>query len=125
MMVKLAALSISIAAMACAPYACAGTPATGSSGTASADEIRVYDPAQLIQGRYTLVKRLWVDSWRSAAWLPAQARAADGVAALRAQAQRLGANALVGVACYDQGHAFFDWRKQPRFICYGNAIRVR
>ncbi len=125
MMVKLAALSISIAAMACALCACAGAPATDSSGAASPDEIRVYDPSQLIQDRYTLVKRLWVDSWRSAAWLPAQASAADGVAALRAQALHLGANALIGVACYDQGHAFFDWRKQPRLICYGNAIRVR
>ena len=125
MIVNLAALSIGLAAMACALCGCAGTPTTDASATASAEEIKVYDPGQLIQNRYDLVKRLWVDSWRTAAWLPAQASAADGIAALRAQAQRLGANALIGVACYDQGYAFFDWGKELRFICYGNAIRVR
>ena len=124
MMVKPAALSIGIAAMACALCGCAGTPTTAASGTASAEEIKVYDPGQLIQGRYDLVKRLWVDSWHSATWLPAQASAANGIGALRIQAQHLGANALIDVACYDQGYAIVDWGKEPSFVCYGNAIRV-
>ena len=124
-MVKPVALKIAIAAVACALCGCAGTPKNDSNATASAEEIRVYDPAQLSEDRYALVKRLWVDSWRTSAWLPAQASAADGIAALRAEARRLGANALVGVACYNQGHTYFDWRKEPRFICYGNAIRTR
>ena len=126
MMVKPVALKIAIAAVVtCALCGCACTQTTDANATMAAEEIRVFDPEQLSEDRYALVKRLWVDSWRTAAWLPAQASAADGVAALRVEARRLGANALVGVACYDQGHAYFDWRKNPRIICYGNAIRTR
>jgi uncharacterized protein YbjQ (UPF0145 family) len=124
MMVKFAAGPIGIAAMVCALCACAGTPIADSSGSPNAGEVKIYDTAQLTEDRYTLVKRLWVDSWRTAVWMPVHANAADGIAALRTEAGRLGANALTGVACYEQGHAFFDWRKEPRFVCYGNAIRL-
>jgi len=103
---------------------CAAVLAAALSGCAStkAEDVRVYDPAELVQNQYETVARLWVGSWRTAFWVPTYSSAEDGVAALRDKAASLGANGLINVACYPGAGQFFIG--SDAFVCYGNAIKV-
>src|SRR6266513_3717537 len=86
-----------------------------------AEDVKVYTPAQLKQGEYETVKRLWVETWRTPFWVPSYSSKEDGVAALRDKAAALGANGLINVDCYgDKGFLSFS----ESFTCYGKAIKV-
>jgi hypothetical protein len=115
-------LAAIIVAAALLLTACASTPPNGAG--AAAAEVRVFAPAQLVDGQVELVRRIWVDSWRTAFWVPSHSSKAAGIAALQSEAAHLGANGLVNVDCLDQGHFPWSWSREPTFICYGNAIRV-
>lgn len=87
-----------------------------------AKDVVVYGDAQLKQGRYETVARLWVETWRARFWTPAYTSSEDPVAALQSKAARLGANGLINVACYgDKGFMSLWWES---FNCYGKAIKV-
>jgi hypothetical protein len=76
-----------------------------------------------LRPRYQVVKRLWVESWRSAFRVPAHADTGAAVAELQAEAARVGANALLNLVCIpDSG---WQLRKQPSVFCYALAIRLR
>ena len=111
-----------VAVTACVLSGCASAPQTGIEGRAA--EVKVFEPEQLAQGQYELVRYLWVDSWRTAFWLPSAPSEAEGIASLQAEAARLGANGLINVSCRDQGHFIWSRRREPAILCYGNAIRV-
>lgn len=102
---------------------CASNPKSGSASRAA--EVKIYEPAQLAQNQYQLVRYLPVDSWRTAFWLPTYASQAEGLASLQAAAARLGANGLINVSCRDQGGFKGFSSSEPALLCYGNAIRVR
>jgi hypothetical protein len=90
--------------------------------TSASDEVRLYRSAQLRQGEYETVARLWVEAGRSAFWTPSHSSHEDGVAALRDKAAALGANGLINIACYrDPG--LFSLGSES-FVCYGKAIKV-
>ena len=101
---------------------CASAPPSGVERRAT--DVKVYEPTQLVQGQYELVRHLWVDSWRTAFWLPTDSSEAEGIASLQVKAARLGANGLINVSCRDQGHSIWYWSREPAILCYGNAIRV-
>jgi hypothetical protein len=87
-----------------------------------AEDVKVYTPAQLRQGEYQTVKRLWVETWRTPFWVPSYSSREDGIAAMRDKAAGLGANGLINVDCYgDKG--FFSFGSES-FTCYGKAIKV-
>jgi hypothetical protein len=112
-----------VAVAVCALSGCAGAPQRGVERQAA--EVKVYEPEQLAQGQYELVRYLWVDSWRTAFWLPSASSEAKGIDSLRTEAARLGANGLINVSCGDQGHFMWSRSREPAILCYGNAIRVR
>ena len=84
--------------------------------------VEIYSPAQLRQREYDTVARLWVDSWRTAFWVPTYSSRDDGIAALQDKARALGANGLINVACYGDTGWFGG---SEAFTCYGKAIKVR
>ena len=94
---------------------------TSAAGAAS-DEIRVYDPGTLTRDRYQVVERLWVDSWRSAFYIPGHADQTAAIAAMKDEALRRGANALTNVACLADDTP--SWGSGSHF-CYALAIRVK
>ena len=108
---------------ACVLCGCASAPKSAVELPAS--QVKVYAAGQVVQGQYEGVRYLWVDTWRSAFMLPNAASEAAGIAALQAEAGRLGANGLVNVACVDQGHYWWSTSREPSILCYGHAIRVR
>lgn len=107
----------------CVLSGCAGVPKSGVELQAA--EVKVYEPNKLVQAQYEAVRYLWVDSWRTAFWLPSASSESEGIALLQAEAARLGANGLINVSCIDQGHYRWSWNQEPSILCYGNAIRVR
>src|SRR5713101_3748650 len=87
-----------------------------------AEDVKVYTPAQLRQGEYEAVKRLWVETWRPLFWVPTHSSPKDGIAAMQDKAAALGANGLINVDCYgDRGLFSFG---SESFVCYGKAIKV-
>ena len=112
-----------IAVTVCVLSGCASAPKSGVEKQAA--QVKVYEPDQLVQGQYEGVRYFWVDSWRTAFWLPSASSEAEGIACLQAEAARLGANGLINVSCRDQGHFMWSWSRKPTILCYGNAIRVR
>ena len=112
-----------VAVAVCVLSGCASAPQRGVERQAA--EVKVYEPQQLAQGQYELVRYLWVDSWRTAFWLPSYSSEAEGIASLQAEAARLGANGLINVSCRDQGRSKWSRSREPTILCYGNAIRVR
>ena len=112
-----------VAIALCVLCGCASAPKSGVQKQAT--EVKVYEPGQIAQGQYDRVRYLWVDSWRTAFWLPSASSESEGIALLQAEAARLGANGLINVSCLDQGHPMWSWSQEPSILCYGNAIRVR
>jgi hypothetical protein len=111
------------AVSACVLSGCAGVPQTGVQGRAT--EVKIYESNKLAAGQYEVVSRLWVDSWRSAFWLPTFPSEAEGIASLQTEAGRVGADGLINVICIDQGPSKWSSNPVPRILCYGNAIRLR
>jgi hypothetical protein len=87
-----------------------------------AEDVKVYRSAQLKQGEYETVKRLWVETWRTPFWVPSYSSSKDGIEALQDKAAALGANGLINVDCYGD-KSFFSFGSES-FACYGKAIKV-
>jgi hypothetical protein len=122
MKLRISRFSVLVAIAVCALSACASAPRSGARQAAG---VKVYESEQLAQGQYELVRYLWVNSWRTAFRLPSDSSEAEGIAALQAEAARLGANGLINVSCRDQGHFMWSRSREPAILCYGDAIRVR
>ena len=109
---KRIAVPVAVAAAAAVLAACA---------TTKADDVRIYGPAELKQGSYEAVARIWMDSWRTAAWVPTYSSREKGIAALKDKAASLDANGLINVDCYGDRGLFGG---SEAFTCYGKAIKV-
>ncbi len=90
-----------------------------------APEIKIYDTGQLPVYRYDVVRRIWVDSWRTAFGAPTYPTRDDAVAALQTEAAVAGADGLINVICLDQARGRLFARAEPAILCYGNAIRLK
>ena len=88
---------------------------------AKSDDVKIYSPAELKQGDYETVKRIWVESWRTTFWVPTYSSKDDGIAALKDKASSLDANGLINVDCYGDSGLFGG---SVAYTCYGKAIRV-
>ena len=105
--------------------ACATTKSDNAKSTSDAntrsDDVKIYSPAELKQGDYQIVKRIWVESWRTALWVPTDSSRDDGIAALKDKAKSLDANGLINVDCYGDSGLFGG---SLAYTCYGKAIKV-
>ncbi|HET7766618.1 MAG TPA: hypothetical protein VFK92_16155 [Burkholderiales bacterium] len=94
---------------------------SGCASTTKSENVRIYSPAELKQGDYQSVARIWTDSWRTAAWVPTYSSREKGIAALKDRAASLDANGLINVDCYGDRGLFGG---SEAFTCYGKAIKV-
>lgn len=107
----------------CALSGCSSVPPTDADGAAG--EIKVYESSRLATSQYEVVRRLWMDSWRSNFLLPTYRSEADAIGAMKTEARRAGADGLINVVCIDQGRSTWFSSQEPGILCYGNAIRLR
>ena len=89
--------------------------------TTKSEDVKIYSPAELRQGEYETVKRIWVDTWRTAFWVPTYSSPGDGVTALKDKAASLDANGLTNVDCYGDSGLFGG---SAAYTCYAKAIKV-
>ena len=101
----------------------AAAAALAGCATLKAEDVKIYEPTQLSEGQHETVARLWVETWRTLAWVPTYASPGDGVAALQDKAASVGANGLINVACYSDPGLFS--LGSASFLCYGKAIKVK
>lgn len=94
---------------------------SAAENAASAAPIRVFDAGEITPGGYTVVKRLWVGTWRSAFWIGTHHDAAAAIAALTSEAAGVGANAVTNLYCVNDANAWFG----SGYLCYGLAIKLR
>jgi hypothetical protein len=88
----------------------------------NADAIPVYDATQVAYGRYAVVKRLWVDGWQSAFWIPGHASEEAARRSLVSEAARLGADGVVNLQCLSRTDSLLH---PAAYYCYGDAIKVK
>ena len=82
--------------LACLGALCAcATPAPGN-----ADQVSIHESVLSAPPRYEIIKRLWVQSPRSASRVPAYASREDAMADFRRQAVSLGGNGVINFDCY-------------------------
>ncbi len=101
---------------------CTLAPGCSSMGGQDADKIAVYEGIPLDPRPYSLVKRAWVASARSAAMVPTYGSAEEGAAALRDRAVALGGDAVMNFGCYRLNPDIAP-ESQPALVCNGNVIK--
>ena len=97
-----------------------------AAGALAQDERRtpvpIYDSTQIALSRYTVIKRLWVEGWKSSFWVGGDRDEATARQALLDQAARLGADGVINLYCLSQTDAVFS----PKgYYCYGAAIKLK
>ena len=106
--------------VAAAALSCAFCVVGGSARAADAASVRIFDATELPLNRYTVVKRIWTQSWRSAFWVSNYDEASDAIAALTSKAADEGANGVINLHCLnDTG----GWGSG--YFCYGLAIKLK
>ena len=83
--------------------------------------LRVFDATELTADRYTVISRIWVDSWRSAFGVRGHGDSGEAIAALSAEAARAGADAITNLVCLNDQRAWLD----RGYFCYGLAVKLK
>lgn len=82
--------------------------------------LRVFEAGELTRDSYTVVRRLWIEDWRSAFAVPAHADAGAAIAAASETAAGLGAEGLTHLYCVRDEGAWLA----PGYLCWALAIRA-
>jgi len=93
--------------------------AAGLARGADAAQVKVFDATQLTLDRYTVVTRVWTQSWRSAFRVPTHGEVADAIGALTSKAADAGANGVINLHCLNDTGWFGG------YFCYGLAIKLK
>ncbi|HUN68926.1 MAG TPA: hypothetical protein VMU46_09015 [Burkholderiales bacterium] len=106
-----------------------GAAASGCSSTGGqvetspeAAKIAVYESEPPGHRPYSLVKRIWVTTWRSTNLVPGYRSIAEGTADFREQAVALGGDAVANFGCY-RLDANIPLESNPKMYCNGKIIK--
>lgn len=101
----------------------AGCTHTGMrSQPAPVSAVPVYDSTQIALDRYSVVKRIGIDDWRSAFRIDGHGDLESARRAVVNEAGRVGADGVINLTCFDQTDRIFN---PAGYFCYGNAIRLK
>jgi hypothetical protein len=115
---SIAGCAVLVACVAVAGCASSGKQKQPAASGGKASQVQVYNTTQLVPSQYTLVRRLWIDSWGSNLSYPTHRSVEKGIEAMREKAADAGANGLLNVMCMDAtGYS------NGRLLCYGDAIK--
>ena len=106
--------------VAAAVLGCVLCVAVGSARAADAAPVRIFDATQLSLDRFTVVKRIWTQTWRSAFWVSTYDETADAIAALTSKAADAGADGVINLHCLNDTSGWGGG-----FFCYGLAIKLK
>lgn len=97
--------------------ACSSAP---KQAAGDASQVEVYRSMQLTPSRYTVVKRIWIDDWRSNTTYPSFDGEQAGIDAMKREAAKVGANGIMNVICLDPSSG----KAKGKLLCYGDAVKV-
>jgi hypothetical protein len=97
--------------------ACSSAPKQASGDAA---QVEVYRSMQLTPSRYTVVKRIWIDDWRSNVGYPTFDGEQAGIDAMKREAAKVGANGIMNVICLDPSSG----KSKDGLLCYADAVKV-
>ena len=98
-----------------------GAPAAWAQSKAEeAKAIPVHESITSTTQRYEVVKRLWIESWRSPLAVPRYDSREEAMAVFREHAVSLGGNGVINFACYALP-GFFG--SGTRLACNGTVVR--
>jgi hypothetical protein len=100
---------------------CASKAAPTKETKVPPSEIKVYQTTDLLESQYTLITRVWIDSWRSNITFPTFKSETDGMDAMKRVASDAGGNGLINAICLDGRSKPSD---KPELYCYADAIRA-
>jgi uncharacterized protein YbjQ (UPF0145 family) len=83
---------------------------------------RIYQVGEITFDRYTVLERIWVDSWQAAFDVPTRANEEAAIEALKEQAARRGADGIVNLHCLNDSGGLFSGAGH---FCYANAIKLK
>jgi len=66
------------------------------------DQVSIHESVTSAPVRYQAIKRLWVESWRSAFVVPTYRSQQEAAADFRRQAASLGGNGVINFGCYSR-----------------------
>ena len=96
--------------------------APGLGAAAQAGAPRVYQVGEITPDRYRVIERIWVDSLRTAFWVPTHADQRAAIDAVMSEAARLGADGVVNLHCLNDRGGF---PPLAGHFCYANAIKLK
>ncbi|HUK05683.1 MAG TPA: hypothetical protein VLV90_11450 [Burkholderiales bacterium] len=85
------------------------------------EQVAVHESQTSIPPNYRILKRIWVDSWASAVFVPTYASTEEAARSMRQQAADLGGNAVINFACY----RWIGWPRDGAFGCNGTVVRYQ
>ena len=106
--------------VAAVALSCAFCVAGGSALAADSAPVKIFDATELALDRYTVVKRIWTQTWRSAFWVSNYDDASDAIAALTSKAADEGANGVIDLHCLNDTGGWVSG-----YFCYGLAIKLK
>ena len=106
--------------LAAAALACAMFLGAGAALSADAERVRVYDATQLTLDRYSVVKRIWTQTWHASFWVSEYDERADAIAALTDKAADAGADGVIDLHCLKDAGGWGGG-----YFCYGLAIKLK
>jgi hypothetical protein len=83
--------------------------------------VPIYDSTQIALDRYTVVRRIGVQGWKSGYFIDSYPDAKTAAEALLDEAARLGADGLINLYCLNRS----DRLSGDGHYCYGNAIKLK
>lgn len=89
---------------------------------AAVSAVPVYDSTQIALDRYSVVKRIGIDDWRSAFRIGGHGDLESAQRAVLNEAGRVGADGVINLTCLDQTDRILN---PAGYFCYGNAIRLK
>jgi len=105
-------------------FGCAAASAQAQANTpvapADAQGVPVYESITDTPRRFEIIKRLWIESWRSPLVVPGYESREQAVAAFREHALSLGGNGVVNFGCYRLPGSFGGG---IRLACNGTIVR--
>jgi len=105
-------------------FGCAAASAQAQANTpvapADAQGVPVYESITDTPRRFEIIKRLWIESWRSPLVVPGYESREQAVAAFREHAVSLGGNGVVNFGCYRLPGSFGGG---TRLACNGTIVR--
>jgi hypothetical protein len=89
---------------------------------ANATPLKVYAAGEIAPERYSVVRRLWVDEWRSAFEIRRYPHSGAAIGAIVNAAAGAGADGVVNLHCLNERS---EARSEGAFLCYALAIKLK